>query len=69
MDWIAAKDAILVGLASGICLYIANQIRLMADSIQALNIKIAQVLGEMKTQQVIIEDLTRRVNRLEDGRQ
>lgn len=59
MDLNQLKDMILVALASTAGLYVANQLRLLVESVQELNISVAEILEKLSSQD-------QRIKRLED---
>jgi hypothetical protein len=67
MDWFQAKDAILTGLAGLFVLYLSSQIKVLVESINTLNIKIAEILTRMEMHKETLDEHGTRIVNLEQG--
>lgn len=67
MDWFQTKDAILTGLAGIFLVYLSYQIRILIESINTLNIKMAELLVRMEMHKETLDEHGMRIVNLEKG--
>lgn len=65
MSWEVAKDTALMALAGILTSYIGKQLHDLVMSVQSLNIRIAEILGEIKNHRDKIEEHSKRLQNLE----
>lgn len=66
MDFQSSKDMVIIALASLVSGYVGLQMRTIAESVQDLNVKIAQILAHIESHGEKLSDLAVRVTKLED---
>ena len=67
MDFNQAKDIIMMAALTGICGYLAYQVRILVESINELNVKMASIVGHLENHKETLNRHEEHLQRL-DGR-